>query len=508
MECFWEIGRNNMKNHTIIFLFVVHVLFSACSGSKHSSYTADQKYSVVQLKEDLRVMKATLQKNHPSLYWYNGQAEINASFERAYSLLKDSMNETAFRNLIAETIFPIRCGHTSVRSSQHYDQYQEGRRNKSFPLGIKIIDDSTLVVTVNISRRDTVIKTGTPILAIDGRTARQIIDSLFHTVSIDGESKNFSYQNLSNSFAASYNSRFGLQKNYTIRYLDRYGRQQLISIPVFDPATDTLRRRPFTVNRFPQQAETLTRRQRRLQAVRSFQIDTTKRYAVLRLNSFGAGVKKHYLKKTFRELRKQHIEQLVIDVRNNGGGLIKTSLYLSRLIHDQSFVFADSIYARTRKIKSETKITKRLIYNLGLFFLSKKVNDSMYAFRLFKVKTFQPAKYHFKGKTYLLTGGYSFSATTMFAASVKGLDQVTIIGEETGGGYYGNNGVFIPEMVLPNTKLRVRLPLYRIVNNQLFPKNGSGVLPDILVKPTAETIRMNRDPKMEKAIELIMQRNR
>ena len=130
----------------------------------------------------------------------------------------------------------------------------------------------------------------------------------------------------------------------------------------------------------------------------------------------------------------------------------------------------------------------------------------MYAFRLFRVKTYQPGKHKYEGKVYLLTGGYSFSATTLFAASVKGQENVMIIGEETGGGYYGNNGVFIPEMILPNTDVRVRLPLYRIVNNKNFPKNGSGVMPDLEVKPTAETIRLNKDPKMEKALELIMQR--
>jgi C-terminal processing protease CtpA/Prc len=81
------------------------------------------------------------------------------------------------------------------------------------------------------------------------------------------------------------------------------------------------------------------------------------------------------------------------------------------------------------------------------------------------------------------------------------------VGEETGGGYYGNNGVFIPEMVLPNTGLRVRLPLYRIVNNRSFVK-GSGVMPDVEVKATQESIRLNKDPKMEKALEWVKQRKR
>lgn len=488
------------------FLFVLmSCLMTACSVSNSISYTPQKKYSPQELKEDVQVMEKTLRNNHPSINWYTSDALINASFQRAYTMLKDSMNEIEFRNLLSETVFPIRCGHTSVRFSKKYYQYQTGRRSMTFPLGLKIIDDSTLAVTSNSSRRDSVIRTGTRVLAVDAFNARQLIDTMLPMVSIDGNSKNFSYQNLSNSFTTYFNNRMGVKKNYNIVYLDDKGNVKNRLIQVYDPATDSLRRRPFTGNTFPTQPETISARQRRLQSIRSLRIDSTNVYATLRLNSFGPGLKKHFLKKSFRQLRKKKIEYLIIDVRNNGGGLIKTSLYLSRQIHKQSFLFADSIYSKHRRIKSGAIVTKKLIYNMGLLILSRKINDSMYAFRFFRNKTYQPTKKNYTGKVYVLTGGYSFSATTLFAASVKGLNHVTIVGEETGGGYYGNNGVFIPEIVLPNSKLRMRLPLHRIVNNKNYPKNGSGVLPDVEVKASPESIRLNKDPKMEKTIELIMQ---
>lgn len=495
-----------MKNITIFFFIgLVCSLLAACSASNSVSYTPQRKMSAEQLRKDVQVMEQTLRRNHPSLNWYSSDTVINASFQRAYALLKDSMNEIEFKNLISETLFPIRCGHTSVRFSRRYYQYQTGRRTKSFPLGLKIVNDSTLVVTNNINRRDSAIKTGTKILAVDKFTARAIIDTLLPMVSIDGNSKNFSYQNLSNSFPTFFNNRMGIKNQYQIVYIDSNGNAKNKLTQVYNPASDSFRRRSFTGNPLPPQQQELSNRQRRLQSIRSFSIDSTNTYAVLRLNSFGPGLKKHFLKKSFRQLRKKKIEHLIIDVRNNGGGLIKTSLYLTKQIQRRSFVFADSIYSKQRKIKSEAIVTKKLIYNLGLIFLSRKVNDSMYAFRFFRNKIYQPRKKEYTGKVYVLTGGYSFSATTLFAASVKGLDHVTIVGEETGGGYYGNNGVFIPEMILPNSKLRVRLPLYRIVNNKVYPKNGSGVLPDVEVKASAESIRENRDPKMEKALELILQ---
>jgi Peptidase family S41 len=495
-----------MKLSNLIYILLLNIFFSACAVSKNAVYSPQKKIALQQLKEDVQVMEETLRNNHPSLTWYTTEDTINASFQRASNLLKDSMNEIEFRNLLSETIFPIRCGHTSVRFSTNYYKYIRKHREAGFPLGLKIINDSSLVVTTNLFRKDSVIKTGTVIQSINGMSSKKIIDSMLPLISVDGYSKNFSYQNLSNSFSTYYNNRFGVQKNYTIEFLNPQGEIQKKILNKFNPLKDTADRRPFVVDPLRITQQQISRHQLQLQRIRSFQIDSTNSYATLRLNSFGPGLRRHYLRKTFRELKKKKIDQLVIDVRNNGGGIIKTSMFLTRLIKHKPFVFADSIYSTHRKIRSSVKVYKKIIYNLGLLFLTKKVSDSQFHFRYFNTKTVKPAKNNFNGQVYILTGGFSFSATTLFAAAVKGQENVSIVGEETGGGFYGNNGVFITEMVLPHSKLRVRVPLFRIVNNIHYPKNGRGVLPDIEVKPNAETIRLNKDPKMEKVIELIMQR--
>lgn len=62
-----------------------------------------------------------------------------------------------------------------------------------------------------------------------------------------------------------------------------------------------------------------------------------------------------------------------------------------------------------------------------------------------------------------------------------------MIGEETGGGAYGNSAWLIPDVALPETGVRFRLPLFRLVidktvlkwpgrtaGNSVFPHGGSG----------------------------------
>ena len=80
------------------------------------------------------------------------------------------------------------------------------------------------------------------------------------------------------------------------------------------------------------------------------------------------------------------------------------------------------------------------------------------------------------------------------------------MGEETGGGWYGNNGIIIPDIVLPNTKIRVRLPLFRLLQfeHDKVPQKGTGVIPNIYCGPSLDALIHKVDNKMEAVIKTIM----
>jgi C-terminal processing protease CtpA/Prc len=113
---------------------------------------------------------------------------------------------------------------------------------------------------------------------------------------------------------------------------------------------------------------------------------------------------------------------------------------------------------------------------------------------------------HYDGQVYILIGGNSFSATTLFAGDLKGQKNVILIGEETGGGYYGNTAWIIQDVTLPNTLVHFRLPRFRMVIDKTRTKDGRGIMPDVWSLPTTEAIRRGIDFKAMKAKELIDQR--
>jgi len=491
----------------LILLLLVSAALLGC-GSSRKAWSPDKKFAPAVLQKDYHIYRTTLEEVHPGLYWYTTKDSLDHYFDWGAAQLKDSLTEPQFRKIIAYVTSKIDCGHTSVRYSKNYLNYLDTMRiARIFPLSLKLWQGNAVVAT-NLNRRDSLLRRGTVIKAIDGRPMETIVDSLFNFLSTDGYNTTHKYQTLSNRgyFGSLYSSVYGFSRRYTIDYLDSTGVPRQTIITPFYPGADTSNRAammPMVREPKPSRRE---RRTMRKNSVRLLKLDTTGHVAMMDLNSFskGYGLRGFY-RRSFRALKQHHIEHLVIDVRTNGGGSVTNSTLMTRYLADHRFKVGDSLYAVTRK-KTYGKYIKHDRWNkvFMTFFARKLRKDGLYHFRYFERHYFSPKKQnHYKGKTYILTGGNSFSATTLFVGAVRDQDNVLVIGEETGGGAYGNNAWLIPDVTLPGTGLGFRLPLFRLVIDRAKPKTGKGVQPEVFSGPTVEDVRNGVDYKLEKALELI-----
>ena len=489
----------------LLILFCV-VLISGCGVGNHS-FSPAKKYSPGKLQKDYSIYQQILEDAHPGLYWYTSKDSMDHFFEWGREQLKDSLTEGNFRKVLNYVTAKINCGHTSVRSSKRFSNYLDTARiARIFPLSLKLWND-TAVIAANLNRRDTILKRGTQINKINGRSIKELVDTLFEYVSTDGYNTTHKYQSLSNRgyFGSLYTSLFGFADKYDIEYTDSTGFVKTTTIKIYIPSADTIGRSAMMTVRQEPQPSRKERKERQRNSVRLLKIDSTNHVAMMDLNSFGRGYGlKGFFHRSFKALRKNEIGHLMIDVRGNGGGSVTNSTLISRYISDHSFKVGDSLYATAKKKKYGRYIKNDFFNRLFLTFFTKRKADGYYHFRYFERHYFKPKKRnHFGGQVYIITGGNSFSATTLFAGSLVKQDNVTVVGEETGGGAYGNSAWLIPDVTLPETKVRFRLPLFRLVIDKNYPKTGKGVQPEVESKPTIDAIKRGIDFKVEKAMELI-----
>ncbi|MEJ7738881.1 MAG: S41 family peptidase [Chitinophagaceae bacterium] len=493
-------------NNKLILVLCSFLFLVGCTAGR-LTFDPGKKLSREQLQHDFQVMRNILEEGHPSLYWYSSRDSLDEVFDRAYANISDSMTEPQFRTLLSYVISKVNCGHTSLRYSKKYYRYLDTVRLKQFPLSLKLWGDSAIVYA-NLHRTDSILKRGTIINSINNKPLVFYRDSLFQYLTMDGYGINHKYQTLSNrgNFGGWYRNVFGLRAQFTIGYLNRMGEEKSMVIPVFDPATDSL----ANVNslRSPQ-GGARERRRMAIASSRDLKIDTSSSTAWVALNTFSRGNGlSSFLRKTFKTLHRQQIQNFVLDLRSNGGGNVGMSTLLTRYLINHRFKLADSLYAVNKKSNYGKYIQHYLWNQLFMNIITKKRSDGKYHFGYFTRHFFNPKKKnHFNGNTYLIIGGNSFSATTLFANALKGQENVLLVGEETGGGAYGNSAWLIPDVTLPNSRLRMRLPKFRMVISKAAVKDGRGVQPDVFVGPSLESIRNGIDPKMEKVRELIKTKN-
>jgi C-terminal processing protease CtpA/Prc len=494
-----------MKRLGIVVLLLFFVLQSCKTlSTQKRGYTVAKK-SAADLKEDFNILRKILETNHPSLYWYTPKDSMDLYFDQSINSITDSLDEVQFKNKVAWLVSKIRCGHTSVLFSKAYTKNAIQFRFPSLPLYLKAWDDS-LVVLANASQQDPVFKRGTIITGINGRTNRQLLDTLFRFISSDGYAFNYKNQVVSGNFPLWYKTILGVDSVYNISYIDSTGKEASAIVKNYKPVVDTSKRgRPRSAEpiKLPGRREL---RKARLLAKRELKIDTTTNTAVMRLATFSNGGLRSFFRQSFRTMKQQKIQHLVIDMRENGGGKVSSSILLTKYLSDHLFKVGDSVVAVSRKFKYATYIHPVWIYWLAMNFGAKKMDDGSIHYRRYETKLFQPKeRLHFDGKVTLLQGGYSFSATTMFISNLKGQKNITVAGEESGGGYYGNSAMYIPTITLPNSKLRVSLPMYRLVMDSTRPR-GHGIIPDLVIPPSSGAIKKGIDPKMQRIMEMIQQK--
>src|SRR5258708_3315208 len=152
-----------------------------------------------------------------------------------------------------------------------------------------------------------------------------------------------------------------------------------------------------------------TRRQLRragLLAKRSMTIDTALSTAFVHLSTFSGGGLRSFFRQSFKDIKNLHIQHVVIDLRENGGGKVISSILLTKYLSDHPFKVGDSVVAISRKLEYGAYIHPWWTYWFAMNFGSHKAEDGTIHFRHYEKKLFIPKKkFHYDGQVTLVQGG-------------------------------------------------------------------------------------------------------
>ena len=485
----------------IISAIIVFLLFTITSTAYSQTSTptsTDSLFSTTQLREDFSILRNALEEGHAGLYRYTSKEEMDRLFDKVYNSITEPLTENEFFFKIAPLVSNVHCGHTRVGLSRA-KMIDINNSRITIPFSFEFIEDKTYLVN-NYSNLEN-IKMGGEVISINGILVKDALEKMLQLISSDARINSYKYQYLkrSNNFSRFFALLYGQAESFSIVYKSPADEHE-ITIEADGITKDEMiqtgsERYPELFSDLPP-ISTRTENDIPILEIRTFE---TPAYEQAEISY------EQYLADFFTKLHKDNEKYLIIDLRNNDGGEGEYGRILATYLFDKPFYYYRSLRFKNKTYGfwKHTNATQEDWYEL----MKNGVQNSNGWFDYTEdpglgVQKFKETS--FKGNLYILINGNSFSTTGEFSTVVHYNKRAKFIGtEECGAGYYGNTSGFLPVLNLPNTKLRVSLPLIKYtMEADNFPNEG-GLIPDYFIAPTISDILNNEDYEMQFLLKLI-----
>lgn len=188
------------------------------------------------------------------------------------------------------------------------------------------------------------------------------------------------------------------------------------------------------------------------------------------ISDFDGGCSEEF-KRKYEELAKKGINKLIIDIRNNGGGIVDEAIDIADLIADKN---ATLLITKNKNDKEE---------------ITKSKNNPI-----------------IKMPVVILTNSYSASASEILAGALKDNGKATLVGTTT----YGKGVIQELRRLSDGSGLKITTNEYFTPNHNTI--NKTGIAPDVEVDLSDEAkaklqLTDEEDTQLQKAIEVLKSKN-
>lgn len=477
-------------------LLLAHLLLTSLLLASLSvttpAYAQTQHFTPQQLQEDLRIAQQALEEAHGGIYRYKSQPVIDQQFSEAQAALQHNKDALGFYRVLKPAVASIACGHTTALLPLALKDSLE--HELLLPLDVKILQGKVYVLRDFSPQHQLV---GREIVRLNGVPTAKILQILTKSMHGDGNIPTMRAIEVGRAF-----------KELLFTMMDMRGQ---FTVVTRNPKTKSLEQHEISgqelaalkqasVKLFPQDQDA--------KGFLSTSFFDGGKIAYLKIDRFidnqaekdGARL----FKSVFTSIREQGSHTLIIDVRDNGGGKDALGKILFSYLIDQPFTYYDSLTIKTDHFSADQYAEEPI--SIRSSWISPRADGQFNFLKHPNLGVQEPSAPSFRGRVLILINGGSFSTTSEFLTQVHTRSRATFIGEESGGAYFGSTSGNHMMITLPNTKVRLVVPLLTYQLSTQGPHAADrGVMPDYPVQRSIKDYLEGHDPEWELALKLAKQ---
>lgn len=436
-----------------------YILLLLILGNLIKSYS-QQYLSLKEAIYDIDFFFNQAEQIHPNLFCNISKDDLDKIILDEKEKIRDSISIDNFSRKMTILVNLIGDGHTNIYFSKNL-RNRYFKEKSQLPFEIRIIGSKIFVKNSKTSQ----LKDNDIIISINDVQANELLDLKKMVI---GDVQNQKTKKLEKYFSYYLFMGFGFTDSLSINLM-RNG-DDLLTLVKLLQKKETVKRKKYIFN---------------------FINDSI---GLLTLNSFSGIIKKqylHFLDSVFSDLKINKTENLIIDLRNNGGGNSYNAELIFPYLNISKYRFSKKLSIKTSKPEKKfirKKFVKWYLYPLYPFASFSKMGRILLFKKngtLTEIKSkdtyLKPVEKSFNGKIIVLTSNHTYSAAADFVVAFKYAKRGLVVGDTLGQPYSG----YIDKIMvtLPNSNLHggVSFKKYEFIGANKVNYN-QGIEPDINIE--------------------------
>ncbi len=469
-----------------------------------------QTLSPDQARDDLLYLRQQLRTYHPGLGHYTPPARMEFLFDSLFNRVTEPVTYLTFFRHLTPYVNGLKDGHTNLNHRHGFIHDQ----TRYVPFYVRQVGDNYFVS--HTAAAEPGFDRGTRLLAVNGVTMREL-----HKILMESDRSGSDGDNVTGrrhwslmQFADYYAAWYGSVDSVVLQY-QRFNANGTLDSVVCQTRLAGVTSGAFRqalLKRYP--ADFGRQSELRQPNLSLRVVDSLSGTAVLRVASFlNPGVFDPFqwafrkrLKRAFKAIRAAGVENLVVDLQDNGGGVVLNSARLLQFWMPKPFRIMESEHINAAA-RAELVNRWNPFSALDFAFHYRPDGEGGFASRAAVSRRFVPyRRLAFRGNLYLLMNGSSFSAAASVLAKTLDAKQGTFVGEACGGAYWGDFAGQFKHITLPHSRIQVRIPLKKLLHAVAATNaNGFTIEPDFVAHRTHADLMANRNAALRETLLLIRQ---